>query len=186
MIQNVNILRPHAKVFWLTGLSGAGKTTLSVLVKEKLIQQGLFTVILDGDEIRKTLSSDLGYGDEARNENVRRVAEVAKIFAKEGIIVLCSMMSPTERIRQTAKNIVGESHFCEVYIHASLETCIQRDTKGLYQKAKEGIISGLSGVDAPFEPPENPLIKIDTEKKQVNDCTNDLFYAILQEIQELR
>ncbi|MBX7240373.1 MAG: adenylyl-sulfate kinase [Bacteroidia bacterium] len=186
MIQNINIIQPRAKVFWLTGLSGSGKTTLSVKVKEKLQKNNFFTIILDGDEVRKTISSDLGYGIEGRNENVRRVAEVARLFANEGITVLCSLMSPTQRIRQTARDIIGENNFREIYIHASLDTCIQRDTKGLYMRAKEGKISGLSGFDSPFEPPENPFRMIDTEKNSVNDCTDDLFYAILQEIQEIQ
>ena len=184
MIQSINIIKPHGKIFWLTGLSGAGKSTLAESVKIALTEKQYFTICLDGDEIRKTLSCDLGFGEAARNENVRRTAEVAKRLASEGIVVLAAMMSPTKAMRETAKNIIGENIFREIFIHASLETCIERDTKGLYQQALAGKITGMSGLDTPFEPPESPFLIIDTEKKDENDCKNDLFYAILQEILE--
>ncbi len=171
------------RVFWLTGLSGAGKTSIGLAVQEKLMKKDYFSILLDGDEMRKTLSSDLGYTEEARKENVRRVAEVAHLMAKEGIIVLCAMMSPTVVIRETARHIIGENIFREIYIHASIETCIERDPKGLYKLNAEKKISHLSGIDSPFEAPENPFLTIYSDKKPKEDCIDELFYAILQEIQ---
>lgn len=151
-------------VLWFTGLSGAGKSTLAEALSQKMQQNQQKVIILDGDEMRKGLCKGLGFSEADRMENIRRVAEVAKLLITNDIYVICSLISPLQSMRDLAKNIIGEAHFKEVFISAPLETCEKRDVKGLYQKARKGEIKGFTGIDAPFEIPPNADIVIETDK----------------------
>lgn len=150
------------KVFWFTGLSGSGKSTIAQAVERTLFHRGYFAQIIDGDNIRTGISSNLSFSIADRVENIRRVAEIAKLFLSAGIIPLCSFISPTHKIRALAKEIIGAEDFIEIYVKSSLETCEQRDVKGLYKKARKGEIKGFTGIDSPYEPPQNADFIIDT------------------------
>jgi len=163
--EKVDLLGQKGTVCWMYGLSGSGKSTVAAAVERKLHDSGRFVVILDGDNFRHGLNSDLGFSDDDRRENVRRVAEVAKMFASQGVIVLVSVITPKNELRKQARDIVGES-FLEVYIKASFETCAQRDPKGLYAKVAAGEIKQFTGKDSGFEEPETPDLLIDTELSQ--------------------
>ncbi len=157
------LLRQKGKVLWMYGLSGAGKSTIAAALERELHDGGRFVVILDGDNFRHGLNSDLGFTDEDRCENVRRVAEVAKMFASQGVIVIVGVITPKRGLRELARKIVG-GDFVEIYIHASFETCALRDPKGLYAKVAAGEIKQFTGKDSGFEEPESPDLLIDTEK----------------------
>ena len=163
---------------WFCGLSGSGKSTIAVGLERLLFQKGYTTQVLDGDNIRSGINSNLGFSVEDRLENNRRVAEIAKLYNMSGLITINSFISPTKSIRNKAKEIIGDSFFKEVYIKASLETCEDRDVKGLYRKARNGEIKGFTGIDSPFEAPENPFLEIDTEKHTLEVCIQSLFKAI--------
>ena len=163
---------------WFCGLSGSGKSTIAVGLERLLFQKGYTTQVLDGDNIRSGINSNLGFSVEDRLENNRRVAEIAKLYNMSGLITINSFISPTQSIRNKAKEIIGDSFFKEVYIKASLETCEDRDVKGLYRKARNGEIKGFTGIDSPFEAPGNPFLEIDTEKHTLEVCIQSLFKAI--------
>ena len=163
---------------WFCGLSGSGKSTIAVGLERFLFQKGYTTQVLDGDNIRSGINSNLGFSVEDRLENNRRVAEIAKLYNMSGLITINSFISPTQSIRNRAKEIIGDAFFKEVYIKASLETCEDRDVKGLYEKARKGEIKGFTGIDSPFEVPENPFFEIDTEKHTLEVCIQSLFKAI--------
>lgn len=163
------LLNQNARVIWLTGLSGAGKTTIARQFELALNKMGYLTQILDGDNVRSGINNNLGFTEQDRYENVRRIAEVSKLFLNCGIICINSFISPTKSIRKMAKEIIGDENFIEVYINASLEVCEQRDTKGLYKMAREGKIKNFTGIDAPFEPPENPDVEILTGNLSIID-----------------
>jgi adenylylsulfate kinase len=163
---------------WFCGLSGSGKSTIAVGLERFLFQKGYTTQVLDGDNIRSGINSNLGFSVEDRLENNRRVAEIAKLYNMSGLITINSFISPTQSIRNRAKEIIGDAFFKEVYIKASLETCEDRDVKGLYEKARKGEIKGFTGIDSPFEVPENPFLEIDTEKHTLEVCIQSLFKAI--------
>jgi len=163
---------------WFCGLSGSGKSTIAVGLERFLFQKGYTTQVLDGDNIRSGINSNLGFSVEDRLENNRRVAEIAKLYNMSGLITINSFISPTQSIRDKAKEIIGDAFFKEVYIKASLETCEDRDVKGLYEKARKGEIKGFTGIDSPFEVPENPFLEIDTEKHTLEVCIQSLFKAI--------
>jgi adenylylsulfate kinase len=163
---------------WFCGLSGSGKSTIAVGLERLLFQKGYTTQVLDGDNIRSGINSNLGFSVEDRLENNRRVAEIAKLYNMSGLITINSFISPTQSIRNRAKEIIGDAFFKEVYIKASLETCEDRDVKGLYEKARKGEIKGFTGIDSPFEVPENPFLEIDTEKHTLEVCIQSLFKAI--------
>lgn len=167
----------HHKPFvvWLTGLSGSGKTTLGSQLHSTLKSAGLAIALLDGDIIRQGLCSDLGYTQEDRDENIRRVAEVSKLMLSVGVVVVVAFISPTIKEREMAKNIIGNEHFIEVHVNASLKTCINRDPKGLYKKALLGEIKAFTGIDAPYEVPVSPNIKIDTEAITVEAATAEIW-----------
>lgn len=166
------------KVFWFTGLSGAGKTTLATMLKAYLIEKDRFVFSLDGDILRQGISKDLGFDAADRKENVRRAAWVAKMVCEQGGIVLCGLMSPLQAMREMAKEIIGESYFCEIFVHASIETCIQRDTKGLYKKALAGEIKEVSGIDAAFEMPQAPYLLINTDIEDEEQSFQRLVFAV--------
>lgn len=169
-----------APVFWLTGLSGAGKTTVSDHVLAMLKERGIKAVRLDGDELRTGLCSDLGFSPEERLENIRRAAEVAKLFAGHGIVTFCSFISPLQQYRDLARRIIGDS-FVEVYMKASVEECMRRDPKGLYAKALAGGIPEFTGISAPYEIPANPELVVQTEGNQIEASAQLLLDKVLQQ-----
>ncbi len=173
------LLRQHAKVIWLTGLSGSGKTTIALALEKILYHQGYLTQVLDGDNIRSGINNNLGFSAEDRYENIRRIAEISKLFVHCGIITIDCFVSPTIEIRENAKKIIGKDDFVEVFINTPLEICEQRDVKGLYKKARAGEIKNFTGIDAPFEPPQNPDIEIKTENKTVDESAQELADKIL-------
>lgn len=154
-------------VLWFTGLSGSGKSTIAIEVEKELIKRGRAVYRLDGDNIRHGLNSDLGFSEEDRNENIRRIAEVAALFKDAGIITLVSFISPYRKMREFAREKIGQNSFIEIYVKANVETCAKRDPKGLYMKAKKGEIEKFTGISSPYEEPENPEIIINTEKLSV-------------------
>lgn len=153
-------------VIWLTGLSGSGKSTLANRVEKKLFDSGIHTFSLDGDNIRKGLNNNLGFSEEDRRENLRRISEVAKLFVDSGTVVIASFISPLKSDRQVVKKIIGKENFVEVYVNTPLEVCESRDVKGLYKKARAGEIKNFTGIDAPYEAPENPDIEIKTNEEE--------------------
>ena len=176
------LLQQKGAVLWLTGLSGSGKSTVAKHLERKLHGNGYLVKVLDGDNLRSGMNGDLGFSVEDRRENIRRVAEIANLFNDTGIITLSSFISPTLEIRQMAKEIIGEDNFHEVYISASLEVCEGRDVKGLYQKARAGEIKDFTGINSPFEAPENPAAVIDTGKDSIEACVDQL-YTMIMDIQ---
>jgi adenylylsulfate kinase len=158
------LLKQHSRVIWMTGLSGSGKTTIARGIERELNRRLFLTQILDGDNIRAGINNNLGFSDDDRFENIRRIAEVSKLFLNCGIICINSFISPTQRIRQIAYDIIGRDNIVEVFVNASLESCEQRDTKGLYKKAREGKIKDFTGISSPFDAPTNPDIEISTDK----------------------
>jgi adenylylsulfate kinase len=169
-----NLLRQKGIVVWLYGLSGSGKSTIANEVERVLHGDGRMTVILDGDNLRTGLNSNLGFTDDDRTENVRRVAETAKLLAGQGIIVFVSVITPLRRHRAAAREIVGAADFHEIYVKADFDTCAERDPKGLYAKAKEGKIGQFTGKDSGFEEPENAALVLDTEARSVDQCASEL------------
>jgi adenylyl-sulfate kinase len=163
-----------AFTIWFTGLSGSGKSTLASAIDQWLFEQGFHSYIIDGDNTRMGINSDLNFSREGREENIRRVAELCRLFNDAGIIVISSFISPFMADRARAKNIIGANAFHEVHIAASLETCIQRDTKGLYQKALKGEIRDFTGVNSPYEAPVDPVVRLDTDHVNMQDCLQTL------------
>lgn len=177
-----NFLNQNACVVWLTGLSGSGKSTLALGLESFLFNKGYFVQVLDGDNIRTGVSNNLGFSQEDRQENIRRISEVAKLFVQAGIITICSFVSPTKKIRELPKKIVGNSDFIEVYVNASLEVCEKRDVKGLYKKARKGEIKDFTGISSPFEAPENPDFIANTNEQTVVETVNSILEFILPKI----
>ncbi|WP_420576947.1 adenylyl-sulfate kinase [Ekhidna sp.] len=167
-----------AKVLWFTGLSGSGKSTLAGRFETYLHNKGLCTYILDGDNIRTGLNNDLDFSDESRKENIRRIAEVANLFIDAGVIVLTAFISPFKEDRQAAKQVVGEENFLEIFVDCPLEVCEQRDVKGLYKKARAGEIKHFTGIDSPFEEPDNPDVRVSTAKDSLEKCLEQLIEKI--------
>ena len=156
-----------SRVLWFTGLSGSGKSTVANATEKLLYEMGLQTYILDGDNVRMGLNKDLGFSAKDRTENIRRITEVAKLFADSGAIVLTAFISPYRADRQNARKIISNNDFIEVFINADLSVCENRDPKGLYKKARAGEIKGFTGIDAPYEAPINPELVIDTNKYNI-------------------
>jgi adenylylsulfate kinase len=161
-----------SKVLWFTGLSGAGKSTLAHRVEEALYKKGWYTYILDGDNVRHGLNGDLGFSEEDRRENIRRIGEVAKLFVDAGIVVLAAFISPYREDRDQVRALMGESEFIEIYVKCDLEVCEKRDPKGLYRKARAGELPQFTGIDSPYEEPRNPELVIDTAWLDITDCVN--------------
>jgi adenylylsulfate kinase len=176
-----NLLGQRGIVIWLCGLSGSGKSTIANAAERILHQQGRATVILDGDNIRSGLNSNLGFSDEDRLENVRRIAEVARLFAQQGMIVLVSAITPHGLLRDVARGILGKDFF-EVYVKASYDTCERRDVKGLYAKAARGEVAHFTGKDSSFEEPMQPELVIDTESRDLDESVDLLLQSIVQRI----
>ncbi len=170
-------------VLWMCGLSGSGKSTLARALENALYEKGIQTKLLDGDNLRSGINSNLTFTEEDRTENIRRAAEISKLFVENGEVVICSLISPTKAIRDKAKEIIGEQDFREVYINASFEVCAQRDVKGLYKKAMAGEIKNFTGLDSPFEAPIYPFLELDTGSKSFEDCQKELVQKVLKEIE---
>jgi len=161
-------------IIWFTGLSGSGKSTLAGELEYQLFKKGFKTYLLDGDNVRHGLNKDLGFSDEDRQENIRRIGEVAKLFVDSGTIVMTAFISPFKADRNSARALFEDHEFIEVFVKCSLEVCESRDTKGLYEKAKKGIIKEFTGISSPYEEPPKPEIVIETDKMTVSDCVGTI------------
>ena len=168
------LLGQHGVMLWFTGLSGSGKSTVAIALERELHRRGLLCRILDGDNIRSGINSNLGFTAEDRRENIRRIAEVAKLFVDTGIITIAAFISPTEELRNMAREIIGPSDFKEIFICTPLEECERRDVKGLYAKARRGEVKNFTGISAPFEVPENPAVRIDTTNRTPQECVEQI------------
>lgn len=175
-------LGQRSKVVWLTGLSGSGKSTIAQHLEQLLFSEGYFAQVLDGDNIRMGISNNLGFSVEDREENIRRIAEVGKLYVQSGIIAVASFISPTRAIRDMARNIIGAEDFVEIYINAPLEVCEQRDVKGLYAKARRGEIKGFTGIDSPYEAPEAPALEIRTDALSLEQSTHRIYQYLQTQI----
>jgi adenylylsulfate kinase len=175
------LLNQKAKVLWFTGLSGSGKSTIANEVAYKLHTMGKLAYVLDGDNIRHGLNKNLGFSQEDRDENIRRITEVAKLFADAGIITCTAFISPYKKMRDFSREIIGPKRFFEIYCKAALQTCESRDPKGLYKKAREGSLKDFTGVSAPYEKPENPEIIIDTDKYSIEESTEIVINKLKEE-----
>ena len=175
------LLKQKGMVLWFTGLSGSGKSTVANEVAYQLYQMGKLTYVLDGDNIRHGLNKNLGFSPEDRNENIRRISEVANLFADAGVIAITAFISPYRKYRNFCRKLVGDRRFVEIFCRASLETCEKRDPKGLYKKAREGIIKDFTGVNAPYEEPENPELIVDTDKETVEESAE----KVMKKLEEL-
>lgn len=176
------LLKQKSLTLWMTGLSGSGKTTIAKQLENELHQKGFLTQLLDGDNIRAGINNNLGFSEEDRQENIRRIAEVSKLFINCGIITINCFVSPTEEIRQSAKSIIGEENFIEIFIDTPLEICEQRDVKGLYKKARNGEIKDFTGISSPFEAPKNADIIVKTESKSVEESSEQILNYLLPKI----
>ena len=167
--------RGHSSsILWFTGLSGSGKSTLANAVNKALFENGLASYVLDGDNIRHGLCKDLGFSEADREENIRRIGEVSKLFLDAGIIVLTAFVSPFRRDRDNARSLVESSDFIEIYCSANLKVCEERDTKGLYAKARAGQIKDFTGISSPYEEPESPELRIETGSKDLDQCVAEV------------
>ncbi|PNR97048.1 adenylyl-sulfate kinase [Petrotoga sp. 9PWA.NaAc.5.4] len=165
-------LRQKGVILWLTGLSGSGKSTIAHELEYRLLNMGHLAYVLDGDNIRHGLNGDLGFSPQDREENIRRIGEVAKLFADLGIIAITAFISPYKKDRQRVRSLVKEDEFVEIYVKCSIDVLKQRDTKGMYEKALRGEIKEFTGVSAPYEEPENPELVLNTEKESVEESVN--------------
>lgn len=172
-------LGQKSKVLWCTGLSGSGKSTIAQALERKLYNEGFFAQVLDGDNIRSGINNNLGFTIEDRKENIRRIAEVSKLYINSGIICINSFISPTYEIREYAKEIIGEENFVEIYINAPIEVCENRDVKGLYKKARAGEIKSFTGIDSPYEAPQSPAFEIKTNENTVEEAVEKLYNFII-------
>lgn len=175
-------LRQRGITVWFTGLSGSGKSTIAIALERRLTEQGFFCRILDGDNIRFGINRDLGFSEADRTENIRRIAEISKLFTETGIITLAAFVSPTNALRAMAREIIGKEDFAEIYVATPLEECERRDVKGLYQKARRGEIKEFTGISAPFEAPESPTLRIDTTNRSVEEVADEVLAAIMERI----
>lgn len=171
------------RVLWLTGLSGAGKSTLAEALERSLFEDGFLPQVLDGDNIRAGINNNLGFSLEDRHENIRRIAEVARLYAHSGLIAITAFISPTIEMRELARQIIGEDDFVEIYVSTSLEVCEQRDTKGLYAKARRGELKNFTGIDSPYEPPLAPWVSVDTQLLSPEESLACIKNAILPRLQ---
>ncbi len=180
VLSRENLMNQKGLVLWFTGLSGSGKSTLANEVETQLHQNQKHTFLLDGDNLRYGLNSDLGFSNIDRKENIRRVAHVANLMADAGLIVLSAFVSPFHSDRQKASKIIGENRFIEIFVDCPLRICESRDVKGLYSKARKGIISDFTGISSPFEAPINPTIKVETDTMDLKVCAKKIISFIYQ------
>ena len=173
--QRRNKLNNHRSVvLWFTGLSGSGKSTLAHSLEEKLFQKGCKTFVLDGDNVRHGLNSNLDFSEAGRTENIRRISEVSKLMLESGLIVMTAFISPINKDRSEARQLISNDDFIEIYCKASLETCEARDVKGLYKRARAGEITNYTGIDSPYEVPENPELTIDTDNQSLEGSVSTI------------
>jgi len=173
--QRRNKLNHHRSiVLWFTGLSGSGKSTLAHALEEKLFQKGSRTFVLDGDNVRHGLNSDLDFSESGRAENIRRISEVSKLMLESGLIVMTAFISPINKDRRDARKLISDDDFIEIYCKASLETCETRDVKGLYKRARAGEIKNYTGIDSPYEAPESPELTIDTDNQSLEESVSTI------------
>lgn len=172
-------LGQRAGVLWLTGLSGSGKSTIAQGVERRLFELGYFPQVLDGDNIRAGINNNLGFSLADREENIRRIAEVCKLYVESGLVVISSFISPTREMRELARRIIGSDDFYEIYINAPLEVCEARDVKGLYAKARRGEIPGFTGIDSPYEAPEAPQLEVRTKEMSVAESVEFVLQGVL-------
>lgn len=177
------LLKQKGKVIWMTGLSGSGKTTIAIALEKMLHEKGFLTQILDGDNIRSGINNNLSFTEEDRIENIRRIAEVSKLFVNCGIITLNCFVSPTEDIRKIARDIIGKENLIEIYINTPFEVCEDRDVKGLYKKARAGEIKNFTGLDAPFEEPKNADLIIKTAEQTIEESAETVLQFIKPKIE---
>lgn len=178
------LLGQHSLMVWFTGLSGSGKSTIAIALERELHQRGLLCRILDGDNIRSGINNNLGFSEADRVENIRRIAEVSKLFVDTGIITIAAFISPSNDIREMAADIIGRGDFVEVYVSTPIEECERRDVKGLYAKARRGEIKNFTGISAPFEAPEHPALTLDTSVLSLEESVHKLLELILPRIQK--
>lgn len=178
------LLGQRGLMLWMTGLSGSGKSTLAIALERELQRRGILCRILDGDNIRSGINNNLGFSPADRRENIRRIAEVARLFVDTGIVTIAAFISPSEELRRMAAGIVGEEDFVEIYVSTPLSVCEERDVKGLYAKARRGEISEFTGISAPFEAPQSPALSIDTSARPLGDCVEDVLKLILPKIKK--
>ena len=176
------LLKQHGLMIWFTGLSGSGKSTIAIALERELQQRGLLCRILDGDNIRSGINNNLGFSAKDRVENIRRIAEVGKLFVDTGIITLAAFISPNNEIREMAAGIIGKEDFLEIYVSTPLEECERRDVKGLYAKARHGEIKNFTGISAPFEAPTHPALSLDTSKLSLKESVDQLLDLILPKV----
>ena len=180
--QKEELLNQKAMVIWLTGLSGSGKTTLGVNLEKELFNKGYLTQVLDGDNIRAGINKNLKFTEEARQENIRRIAEVNKLFINCGIITINCFISPTSEIRAKAREIIGEENIIEIFVNTPLKVCEERDTKGLYKRARKGEIKNFTGIDSPYDIPNNFDIEIRTDMLSIEESTKKILDFVLKRI----
>ncbi len=176
------LLKQHGLMLWFTGLSGSGKSTIAIALERELQAHGLLCRILDGDNIRSGINNNLGFSEEDRVENIRRIAEVGKLFVDTGIITLAAFISPNNKLREMAASIIGKEDFLEIYVSTPLDVCEQRDVKGLYAKARRGEIKDFTGISAPFEAPRHPALTLDTSVLSLEECVRQLLALVFPKI----
>lgn len=176
------LLGQRGAMIWFTGLSGSGKSTIAIALERELHQRGILCRILDGDNIRSGINNNLGFSEADRIENIRRIAEVSKLFVDTGIVTIVAFISPSNDIRRMAADIIGQEDFLEVYVSTPLEECERRDVKGLYAKARRGEIKNFTGISAPFEAPAHPALTLDTSVLTLEESVNKLLALILPRI----
>lgn len=180
--QRDQLMQQRSKLIWFTGLSGSGKSTLAVQLEAVLHQQGFKTYLLDGDNVRAGLNKDLSFGAEAREENIRRIGEVAKLMVDAGLVVIASFISPFYRDREKVKDLVGAPDYLEIFVDCPVEVCEARDVKGLYKKARAGEIKEFTGISSPYEVPKNPDLIIKSAEQPIQDSINLLLDKVLPRI----
>lgn len=177
-----SLLQQKALCIWMTGLSGSGKSTIAKGLEKKFHEQGILSAVLDGDNVRTGINSNLGFLEEDRIENIRRIAEVTKLFLDCGVVTINCFVSPTKNIRTLAKKIIGAKDFHEVHVQASFDECAKRDVKGLYEKALRGEIKNFTGLDAPFEAPEHPALEIKTAEQSIGESVETIYNFFIDKI----
>lgn len=173
------LLRQRPATVWLTGLSGAGKSTVACALERRLLDGGHAAYVLDGDNVRHGLNRDLGFSPQDRSENIRRIAEVARLLNDAGLIVITAFISPYREDRETARSIIGSGDFLEVHVNTPIQVCEERDPKGMYKLARRGELTAFTGVSAPYEPPLDPACSLDTAERNVDECV-DLLMGLLE------
>ena len=176
------LLKQRSVMVWFTGLSGSGKSTIAIALERELHKRGLLCRILDGDNIRSGINNNLGFSAEDRVENIRRIAEVSKLFIDTGVITIAAFISPNNELREMASTIIGKDNFLEIYVNTPIEECERRDVKGLYAKARKGEIKDFTGVSAPFEAPEHPALSLDTSVLSLEESVNKLLELMLPKV----